>query len=311
MNRIVRGLIAVALVVVAPLPGLAGDRSGTVSEQFLKIPVSARAVGMGGAEVAIAEGVSSIAYNPAGILSVQGYAFTASYTQWFADINHSFFGVATNVEGIGAIGASVIALSTGDMAVTTPAFPEGTGEYFRASDYAFSVALARQVSDKFSVGVNVKYIQSYLYNTTYGASSVAFDAGTLYDIPPLGARLGLAISNLGSDVKFINETYSLPTALRFGVLFNVLNEEMNKVQAAFQISRPNDSNEQYNVGFEYTFQGIFSARAGYKFAYDAENVTAGIGIKLSLAGLTGNVDYGYNNFKWLPGTHSFSLEIAF
>ncbi len=311
MRRMLLAVMGAALALVLPQRSIAGDRSGTVSEQFLKLPVSARAVGMGGAEVAIAEGVASIAYNPAGILSVQGYGFTASYTQWFADINHSFFGVATTVEGIGAIGASVIALSTGDMAVTTPAFPEGTGENFRASDFAFSLALARQISDKFSVGVNVKYIQSYLYNTTYGASSVAFDAGTLYDIPPLGARLGVSISNLGGDVKFINESYSLPTALRFGVLVDLLKEDMNTVQGAFQITRPNDSNELYNVGVEYTFQDTFSARAGYKFAYDAENVTAGFGVKLSLVGIKGSVDYGYNNFRYLPGTHSVSLELAF
>ena len=89
-----------------------------------------------------------------------------------------------------------------------------------------------------------------------------------------------------------------------------MQEDVHKLYAVAQIGRPNDSNEQYNVGSEYTFLGDFSLRLGYKFAYDAENITAGFGAKLSLAGIEGRVDYGYNNYKWLPGTHAFSLEVT-
>src|SRR5437867_1359794 len=80
--------------------GYAGNRSGTVSGQFLKIPISARAVGMGGAQVAVAEGVSSVGFNPAGMLSVNDYAFGATYTAWFADIQHSYAGVVKNISGV-------------------------------------------------------------------------------------------------------------------------------------------------------------------------------------------------------------------
>ncbi len=303
----------VAVVLLASLSTLAraGDRSGTVTGQFLKMPVSPRAIGMGGVDVAVAEGVASIPFNPAGILSVQQYSAYASYTSWFADIKHSFAGAVANLHDLGTVGVGVIALSTDDMPVTTPAFPEGTGEFFRASDYAFNLAYAREVSDKFSVGVNLKYIQSYLYNTTYGASSFAVDAGTLYDIPPLGARLGVAISNLGNDMKFINETYSLPTALRFGVLLNVLDGSTNKVHGAFQVIRPNDANEQYNAGLEYLFRDQFAVRVGYKFNYDSENWTAGFGLSLAVVGINGKLNYGYNNFTYLTGTHSVSLEVLF
>ena len=66
----------------------AGNRSGIVAEQFLKIPTDARIVGMGSAMVAIAEGVSSMTYNPSGIMSINGIGFTATHTPWFADIKH-------------------------------------------------------------------------------------------------------------------------------------------------------------------------------------------------------------------------------
>jgi hypothetical protein len=308
-----RFLIVSVVAAVAGLwiPQASGsDRSGIVSGQFLKIPVSARMVAMGGAGVALVDGAACLAYNPSGMVYGTEYQFAAHYTQWFTDIRHSFFAFAANLEGIGAVGIGATILSSGDMMVTTPAYPEGTGEYFRASDYALTLALARKISDKFSVGISMKYIKSYLFNTEYGASCFAFDAGTLYEIPALRTRLGMAVANLGSDMKFINESYSLPTSFRFGVVTNIMEGEEQNLNAAFQISRPNDGNEQYNVGAEYTFFGNFTLRAGHKFGYDAENWTAGFGVNFALIGVAGMLDYGYNNFKWLPGTHAISLYVG-
>ena len=306
-----REIVAFVLVLVWVSTAVGGNRSGTVSGQFLKLPLSARAVGMGGAQVAVAEGVASIGFNPAGMMTVSDYAFGATYTQWFADIQHSYFGVVKNFPGFGALGVSLVLLSTDDMAVTTPAHPEGTGEFFRASDYAFSVAYAKQVSDKFMVGINGKIIKSYLYNTEIGTSSFAFDIGTLYDIPILRSRLGVSLTNIGKDLQYLNEPYSLPTSLRFGVLLNALEEQNHLLQATFQVSRNNDAEEQYNVGGEYVFNGMFALRGGWKFAYDAEDLTAGFGARLSSLGINGKIDYGYNNFKYLPGTHSFTFDLQF
>jgi hypothetical protein len=309
MNRAIL-LMVVALVLLSSV-GEAGNRSGTVSGAFLKLPLDARAVGMGGAQVAVAQGVSSIGFNPAGIMSIANYGFAASYTSWFANIQYSYFGLVKNMGGLGSIGVSAIMLSTDEMAVTTPSYPEGTGEYFKASDYAFSVAYARQVTEQFMVGVNGKIIQSYLYNTDIGNATFAFDIGTLYDIPVLRSRIGVSLTNIGRDLQYINEPYSLPTALRFGVLVDMMKGENSSLVSTLQITRVNDADEQYNVGAEYVFNDIFSLRGGYKFAYDAENVTGGFGMKLNMMGVDGAFDYGYNNFKYLPGTHSFTLQFQF
>ncbi len=287
----------------------AGNRSGTVSELFLKLPTSARAVGIGGAQVAVAEGASSLGFNPAGIMGVGDIGVGLSYTSWFANIQHSFAGIVKNIPGFGAVGISVVTLTTDDMIETTPQFPEGTGRVFRASDYAFGIAYARQVTELFRVGINGKIIQSYLFNTEAGASSFAFDIGTLYDIPVLRSHIGVSLTNIGKDVKFLQETYSLPTALRFGVLVDVINTADEKFISTLQISRLNDADEQYNLGMEYVFNNLISLRGGWKFSYDQEDVTGGFGIKFNSFGFDSRVDYGYNNFKLLPGTHSFTLEI--
>src|SRR2546426_1094996 len=304
-------LTCVVLLLGAVAITRAGDRSGTVSGQFLKIGTSARAIGMGGAQVAVAEGVTSMAYNPAGIMVVGDYGFGATYTAWLASIQHSFAGVVKNVPGLGAIGVSFILLTTDDIQETTPQYPEGTGRSFRASDYAFSVAFARQVTEQFKVGINGKIIQSYLFDREIGTSTFAFDIGTLYDIPILQSHLGVSLTNIGKDLKFINETYSLPTALRFGVLVDVMKDASNSLVTTLQIARINDSDERYNWGTEYVFNNLVALRGGWKFAYDQENVTAGFGVRFNSLGLNSSLDYGYNNFKYLPGTHSFTFEMQF
>jgi hypothetical protein len=291
--------------------GDAGNRSGTTSATFLKIPTSARAVGIGGAQVAVAEGVASIPFNPAGMMSINNYGVGFTYTAWFADIQHSFIGVAKNLPGIGAIGVSVTMLSTGDIIETTPLAPEGTGRNFRASDYAFSVAYARQVTDQFRVGVNAKYIKSYLFNSQIGGSSIAFDIGTLYDIAILRSHIGVSLNNIGKDIKYLQEQYSIPTALRFGVLVDIMKEANNQLITTLQVSRLNDAEEQYNLGAEYLFNNMIALRGGYKFAYDQEDYTGGLGFKLNSFGLGGTLDLAYNHFKLLPGTYTMTFELQF
>ena len=311
MRNIIKGSVISLVVMSAMLTCYAGDRSGTVGELFLKLPLDARAVAMADAQVAVASGAVAIGYNPAGMMSVNDFGFGASYTSWLANISHSYAGIVKRIPEVGAIGLSVISLSTDDMIETTPQSPEGTGRTFRASDVAFSVAFARQVSEQFMVGINAKVIKSYLFNTDLGTSTFAFDIGTLYDIPILRSRLGVSLTNIGKDIQFINETYSLPTALRFGVLVDVVKESDQGLVTSIQISRLNDANEQYNVGLEYLFNNTIALRGGRKFAYDQENWTAGFGVKLSTLGLNGSLDYGFNNFVYLPGTHSFTLEVQF
>jgi hypothetical protein len=310
MRQLRHGFALVTLLSVLSLATFAGNRSGSVTGQFLKLPINARSVGMGNAQVALAEGALSIAYNPAGILSIPDVSFGATYNQWWADITHSFIGGAINLNEIGTIGVGMLMLSTDDMLVRTPAFPEGTGEKFKAYDVAYTVSYARRISEDFGIGINAKIIRSNLYNKELSANSFAVDIGTLYDVPVLRTRLGISLNNLGEDLSYISETYSLPTVLRFGARVTVFDEEDSKMFVALQVGRPNDSDEQYNVGFEYIVFNALSLRGGYRFNYDAENWSAGLGMSLKSLGLNGRFDYAFTNYQILPGTHMFSLELG-
>jgi hypothetical protein len=312
MNRILAVVcLGVAIVVSLPLESIAGNLSGSVTAQWLKIPIDARGAAMGSVQVPLAQGALSMSYNPSGILSVEEASFGVSYNQWFADIQHSYFAGVVNLHELGTVGVAVTMLTTGEMDVTTPLAPEGTGEKFKVGEYAYTLTYARQITDMFGLGLSVKNIKSYLYNDDISSSTIAFDIGTLYDIPALKTRLGISVTNLGRDLRYINEQYSIPTALKFGARTTIMEEDGQRLYVAAQIGRPNDADEQYNLGVEYTFQNIVSFRTGYKFNYDTENWSGGIGVSLAELGINGTIDYSYTNYKFLSATHMFSTEIGF
>ena len=72
----------------------------------------------------------------------------------------------------------MICLHTEDMEITTEEEPNGTGRYFDAGDFALELSYARYFTDRFSVGLTVKYIYQKIWNES--ASGVAFDIGTQY-----------------------------------------------------------------------------------------------------------------------------------
>ena len=81
-------LIIILIVIAFQTAGFAGGFSkvGTAAAQFLKIGVGARAMGLGGSFTALANDVSTLYWNPAGITNFNGFSLAVTHTEWFADI---------------------------------------------------------------------------------------------------------------------------------------------------------------------------------------------------------------------------------
>src|SRR6266478_3475489 len=108
-----QGIVAgVGLLV---LPGaLWSSNAGTSGGTLLNIPVGAGAVGMGEAYTAMADDVSSLYWNPAGIAILNQSEASFTYSQWLKDLTYHNVSVATPLEN-GGIGASLSYLSYGDI----------------------------------------------------------------------------------------------------------------------------------------------------------------------------------------------------
>lgn len=315
-------------------------KSGTTAGQFLKIQIGARAIGMGGAYVALANDVSSFYWNPAGLARVGpngGVNFV--HTNWLAEMKFDFAAVALRISNFGTLGLSFTSLSMPDMKVRTEFEPEGTGEYFSAMDMVIGVGYARTLTDRFSMGITAKYIRQQIWHMS--ASTIAFDIGILFKTDFNWLTLGMDISNFGPKLQysgkdiFINYDFSpnehgdnenifadlqtdkwdLPLLFRFGVAMEIMNQEMNQLIAAIEARHPNDNTESLSFGMEYGFRHRFFLRGGYQSLYEDESekgLTLGTGIVYYLTkSIPLYFDYAYADWGRLNDVQRFSVEIHF
>lgn len=313
------------------------NKTGTTSAQFLKIAVGPRAVGMGGAFTAVADDINSIYWNPAGLARMNSKEAYFNHVNWIGDVNLDYAGYGMDIGGFGSIGAFASVLSMGDMAVRTLENPEGTGEFFSVGSLLLGISYARNLTDEFSIGFNVKYINEHIWHES--ASSIAFDIGTLYSIPFLNRfSLAASISNFGSkmrlegrdilqittvgagDGNIINtnlelDEFELPLIFRFGAAVDAIKSDENRLTIAVDAVHPNDNSEHVNSGMEYTWNETFFIRAGYKSLFESEGeqgLTLGVGINYRLVEAVNiKIDYAYQDFGRLENVQYFSLGINF
>jgi hypothetical protein len=312
----VRIAFAVVMVLLLPLHAEGAqifEKVGTLGGQSLKIGVGARAAAMGDAYVAIADDATAVYWNPAGIARLSGQSISINHTAWPADILFDQAAYVFNIKWIpGMLGVNVRALTMSRDKVRTAYLPDGTGETFDAGEWAYGLTYARALTDKFSAGLSVNYIQTGLDDVT--GKSTTFDFGTLYDVGVLGAKIGMSIQNIGSDMTFIDEKVKMPVFFRVGGSFSVLQHGESRLLTSAEFTHPPDNSEKLNLGAEYAFHDYLFLRGGYKLNYDTEGLTAGFGVKFPLTLVKSSVarlDYAYSDLKFLSQAHRVSVNVSF
>ena len=330
----------VLLLATVPLLGQKVTKLGTTAAAFLEIDAGARGFGMGSAFVSVADDISSMYWNPAGIARCGQMEATFANTRWIADIMYNYAAIAIPVGHVGVLGANATFLSMDDMDVTTVTAPEGTGETFSSGSYAFGLSYARQLTDRFSIGFNAKFIQERIYHSS--AQGIAFDIGTLFDTQFQGLRIGMSISNYGTKMRMggrdmliqtdideskhgnnenINanlqtDAYDLPLLFRVGVSMDVLKGLYNSnLILSVEALHPNDNVESLNVGAEYSFNKLVALRCGYQSLFEnnsEEGLCFGGGVNCKVLNQTTiHLDYAWGDFGLLKSTQKFSMGLSF
>ncbi len=341
----------IILLVLAVSTSFGQYKGGTTAAQFLKIGVGSRATAMGEAYVAMSRDASGLYWNPAGIARAQGPEIMFQRNNWIADVAINYMGVIFPLYGIGTVGASITSLTMEDMPVTTELEPNGTGEEFTASDLAMQLSLARALTDRFSIGFNMKYIQQTIWHSK--ASTMAMDVGTLFRTQFKDMRLGMSISNYGGSmtmsgrdalerfdpapnlegnngsiaVDYSLDNWDLPLIFRVGVAMDVLEMGVSKITIAADAIHPNDNYESINLGAEYNIMDKYFLRGGWKSEFvetntslassdlepREESFTFGAGFDLPLFGSASGLrfDWAYGDFGRLKEAQRFNLSLYF
>lgn len=210
----------------------------TTGVTSLGITPDARGASMGDLGAATDPDVNSQFWNP----SKYAFAYSRggvalSYTPWLRKIvNDIYLANLTGYYKIGsgdnqAVSASLRYFSLGEIQMTDEASTIGSINPF---EMAFDVGYSRKLSEKFSMGVVLRYIYSDLGYSQYsstegttGASAFAADISGYYTTYPVIGRnecqlsLGWNLSNIGSKVAYDHgdNPAFLPANMKLGAAF--------------------------------------------------------------------------------------------
>jgi hypothetical protein len=291
-------LLAAAGLLFSAVPARAGG-PGSAGVQILKSDISPRAAGMAGSFAAVADDVYAMNYNPAGLGQLYLPQASAMYYSGFDDsrLNYFAFAMPLPVQGVAGydkpgVGISALFTNSGDF-VYRPIQPDGTVPAISMNaettkvltlSYAEKVYAGETDLEGYKanieqyLGFSAKYVNSKLLDT-YSASALAMDAGWLVRDLNSGVSFGVSAANLGSGLKYYQQSTPLPSILRVGAAFQpptVMSQSLLfTVDGDLYLQ---EKLKSLRAGIEYRFQDIFALRLGYKGLDDNKGMAFGMGI---------------------------------
>ena len=324
---ILTGVLLFSTLLSAQSPNL-----GTSGAQFLKIPLGATESGMAGAVVGLTGGASSLFWNPAGIAKTQGVDLNFTYMKWFDLFDMNAASVVYNVGDMGVLGFSAISFSTNQIEITNEESPNGTGQYYDASDIAIGVSYARYLTNAFNVGFTIKYVNQSIWHES--ASGVAVDIGTQYKLDFQNLTIAMSMTNFGSSMQYSGadlqvreaanasypksrlapadlstSSYALPLSFQVGLGFDIYKSEFLKIIGGIDAVHPNDNYERLQFGSQISAFDRFFLRGGYIYHHDTQNFAFGAGANVPAGNTKIEFSYSYSHYKILPAVHRISCGI--
>jgi len=269
---------------------------------FLKIGAGARPAALGGNYVGLANDVNAVSWNPGGLGFLPERELSAMYASWLADMNYEFAGYAQPLSDSLSIGGSIIMLQSGEMEKRSDT-RENLGT-FSATDTCGTLAIAKKVQDNVSLGGSIKVINQKIDDES--ATGIAVDLGALVKTSIDSLQVGVAVRNLGPQMKFISEGYDLPLTLAVGVSYS-----LPKINLSSDLNYY-DSTMTVGVGMEYTVIKALVLDLGYKAGKDNKleglaGLSAGLGFTINKI----NLSYAWVPYGELSDTHRISLGVKF
>ena len=320
----------ILLVVVATssfgqlLPNFGGQRAGLSALSFLKNDLNPASYGMASASIANEGNLFGSESNPASLVQIKNSGIALSNLSVGAGIHQSFLGSAIKLKSGAVLGFNVNSLNSGSMEVRTEFEPNGTGQLFYANNTAVGVNYAQQLSERFSIGVGLKYVYEGI--ATYSNHTVTGDIGFLYNTDFKDLTFAVVVKNFGGNSQMLGsdlestfnrtdvslEKYTTPTIFKMGFSFVPYETNEKKLRVAAELNHPSDNAENIRLGGELGLRKLLFLRLGYKFSVKGQNFpTAGVGIKTRIGAHPVFVDYGINPTNRMGVQHLFGVNIPF
>lgn len=265
-------VLGLALILIAGAAALAEEGVGAFAG--FRDGVDARALGMGGAFVAIADSYSATYWNPAGIALAGGPRIGGMYTNKFmADINFNFISGITNIAGF-----SIAATYMGINIAGIPQYDENGNQIGTINDNemvlggSFALTIA---GIGFAGGTIKTYSQTLAGESGNG---FGFDAGLLISGVVEGLSLGVAAFDIG-DTKI---NWTTGAVDKVGSMFRLGGAYfLNGLLFTAEYDFGSDIAATFRFGGEFNLD-VVRIRAGVTLPEGGElGFTAGAGLNLA------------------------------
>ena len=282
------------------------ENAGTRGAQLLKIGVGAKAVGMGESYVAAADDVYAAYWNPAGLSHVKTSQLGFMHNEWFEDIRYEFLGYVQPVGELGTLAGSLSYVSMGELDKTGEN-GEDMGQ-FHPYDILIGLSFGKRLNDAISVGVNAKFLQEKI--DVEKAQAFAADFGGLYFVPNSSLILGVNVQHVGTKMKFVKESFSLPLNVKLGAAYRMIDDALT---FAVDVNRPVDNDPNMGLGAEYNIMGIINLRVGYRYTVGGNDLGTASGLRtgLGVEFRDYKLDYAFVPYGELGQAHRISLVADF
>jgi hypothetical protein len=229
----------------------------TTAVPFLLVSADARSAGMADNGVASSADAFSQQWNPAKYaFAIDKTGFSISYTPYLTDlVNDISLGQLNYYNRINeksAFAGSFRFFGLGNIELRETGDPNEIPRTVSPSEFAFDGSYSLKLSEKFSMAVGARYINSNLkvasdVGDASSASSFAVDVAGFFQTEEIAFndfngrwRAGFNIQNLGPKLSYDNTQFSsnfLPTNLKVGGGFDFILDDYNKVAVNLEFSK--------------------------------------------------------------------------
>lgn len=306
MTKFRFAIIIIYLLLISQL--LYADK---VSFAYLKITPSAREQAMGSCGVVSALGPQAMYYNPALTSQITKTVLNINYHRWFLDMYGQSLFVVRPFNYLN-LGFGVVNFNAGTLELR-PDHPtqEVIGE-FNPNDFNLYFNVSHQIKaskNPLMLGISLRYYYSKIYDAT--ASGYGFDAGLCYQLSN-NLRLGIALNNFATKMRYQREKFNVPRRLSGGVEYLLplkTNQSYPNLKLSSDLSYFFYEKRFYlNSGIELSVTDRYYFLTGYRLGEQANHLSLGMGFVVK----TIRFEYAYSlNALDLNPNHHFSINFGY
>jgi len=276
----------------------------------------ARAMGLGGAYVAVSDDATAFYWNPAGHALHHKKELHAQHTEQFGgSVNHDIIALGIPFRQ-GGLGLAITRLGVDNISFTQledPTRPLGPDnrpvatQTVGTTDTALNLSYAHTLKAAIKLGITVKFIRRDLDVGT--GSGFGIDVGLLYQLRPQ-LRMGLVIRDLTkTQIQYdAGQKDPISPSIRMGASYvyaiSTDHQVLTSVSGLFGHHTSGiEDQDILQFGLEYQYRH----RLMFRFGFQGSHFTAGTGVRFN----RGTIDLAFLENGQLNNTYRLSTSIFF